>query len=667
MATAKSIKGITIEIGCGTTKLSKALKGVDDQSQDLAASLKYVDKLLDFDPGNTELLAEKQKLLAEAVDTSANRLQALHDVQDQVKRQYASGEIGQRAYLDFQHEVARTEKKLESLQEESRKTANALNGIGDESRETGADLGKLRSGADDATEGLEGLTSTIGIVGKGVGIAAAGISAAVAGIRSIEESTREQREEMAKLETSFEAAAHTADDARIAYRNLYRLLGETDQSVEAAQQISLLAGNTEQVTKWSGLAAGVVARFGDALQPETFFEAANETLKLNEATGAFTQLLEGSGVYSVEEYRKKLASLTKKSERLAYQQLGPGALAVDQFNDKLAACSNEAERQALMLETVENLLGDAADAYNERNAAVLEARDADAKFQEAMAKVGEKVAPLATDLKNFAAGLINDALPSVELGVDSLYELAGAFADVRRELVEEWPEIVEWWGEAFGAITGSINDWGTAVREAAQEIMDTTDLAEEELGQNSAAMIGHAQELTDGMSLAAYGVYDAWIGAGATFADVCGGMAQSYQETVDYIERQKIRIPTPEVPKFSISGSFDIGNNRVPTINVLWNAQGGIFTRPTVLPALNGTLQGFGEAGQEAILPLNSFYENLERIVDRRSGPQSIVFEPHVTVYQQSGEDGEAVAQRAVDMMMDMFSEEVGGLGYRSQ
>jgi hypothetical protein len=144
-------------------------------------------------------------------------------------------------------------------------------------------------------------------------------------------------------------------------------------------------------------------------------------------------------------------------------------------------------------------------------------------------------------------------------------------------------------------------------------------------------------------------------------------MAKSYDEAVTYIEKQKWHIPKPDVPKISVKGEFSINPPKAPKFEVAWNARGGIFASPMVLPAMDGSLQGFGEAGQEAILPLNSFYENLERIVDRRSGPQSIVFEPHVTVYQQSGEDGEAVAQRAVDMMMDMFSEEVGGLGYRSQ
>ena len=59
MASSK-IKGITIEIGGDTTKLGKAIADSEKQSRSLQGELKQVEKLLKFDPGNTELLAQKQ-------------------------------------------------------------------------------------------------------------------------------------------------------------------------------------------------------------------------------------------------------------------------------------------------------------------------------------------------------------------------------------------------------------------------------------------------------------------------------------------------------------------------------------------------------------------------------------------------------------------------------
>ena len=54
------IKGITVEIGGNTTKLQSDLKGVNSEIENTQSQLKDVEKLLKLDPGNTELLAQKQ-------------------------------------------------------------------------------------------------------------------------------------------------------------------------------------------------------------------------------------------------------------------------------------------------------------------------------------------------------------------------------------------------------------------------------------------------------------------------------------------------------------------------------------------------------------------------------------------------------------------------------
>ena len=64
---ASRIKGITVEIGGDTTKLQTALQGVNKEIKGTQSQLKDVEKLLKLDPGNTELLAQKHKLLGEAV------------------------------------------------------------------------------------------------------------------------------------------------------------------------------------------------------------------------------------------------------------------------------------------------------------------------------------------------------------------------------------------------------------------------------------------------------------------------------------------------------------------------------------------------------------------------------------------------------------------------
>ena len=71
---ANRIKGITVEIGGDTTKLSKVLEGVNKNIKNTQTQLKDVQKLLKLDPTNTELLSQKHKLLADPVKTTKEKL-----------------------------------------------------------------------------------------------------------------------------------------------------------------------------------------------------------------------------------------------------------------------------------------------------------------------------------------------------------------------------------------------------------------------------------------------------------------------------------------------------------------------------------------------------------------------------------------------------------------
>lgn len=80
---ASRIKGITVEIGGDTTKLQTALKGVYSEIKNTQAQLKDVEKLLKLDPSNTDLLAQKQKLLSDAVSETNDKLTTLKTAAEQ--------------------------------------------------------------------------------------------------------------------------------------------------------------------------------------------------------------------------------------------------------------------------------------------------------------------------------------------------------------------------------------------------------------------------------------------------------------------------------------------------------------------------------------------------------------------------------------------------------
>ncbi len=82
----RNLKGITIELSGDSTKLQASLKGVTSEIRNTQNQLRDVEKLLKLDPGNTELLAQKHKLLGQAVEETKRKLDALKQANEQVSK-----------------------------------------------------------------------------------------------------------------------------------------------------------------------------------------------------------------------------------------------------------------------------------------------------------------------------------------------------------------------------------------------------------------------------------------------------------------------------------------------------------------------------------------------------------------------------------------------------
>lgn len=116
---ADRIKGITIQIGADTTNLSTAMKNADKEIKSTQENLKDVEKLLKVDPTNVELLAQKEKLLAENVNEVANKLEALKEAEKQAQEQFEKGEISQAQYDGLKREIIATEQALEKAKDQA--------------------------------------------------------------------------------------------------------------------------------------------------------------------------------------------------------------------------------------------------------------------------------------------------------------------------------------------------------------------------------------------------------------------------------------------------------------------------------------------------------------------------------------------------------------------
>ncbi len=143
----KQIQGITIEIGGDTTELQKALKGVEGQLKATQAALRDTERLLKLDPGNVELLTQKQGQLTDAIKGTEDKLKTLKDAAAQAQQQLANGEITQAQFDALQREIIDTEQQLENLTGQMREfgsvSAQQIAAAGGKVKEVGDKMTKV--------------------------------------------------------------------------------------------------------------------------------------------------------------------------------------------------------------------------------------------------------------------------------------------------------------------------------------------------------------------------------------------------------------------------------------------------------------------------------------------------------------------------------------------
>lgn len=262
--------------------------------------------------------------------------------------------------------------------------------------------------AQDSADETESAFAKIGgVAGKiALGIGAAGIAIGGAFVGAVE-STREYREQMGLLDAAFQASGHSSEVAKQTYSELNAVLGDSEQAVEASQHLAKLTDNEKDLQTWTNICTGVYATFGASLPIEGLTEAANETAKTGVVTGSLADALNWAGI----------------SE--------------DDFNDKLAKCSSEQERQKLIMDTLNGTYSKASKQYQATNADVMEARKAQERLSDAMAKVGEVGEPIMTAIKNAIAGMAEKAVPVIE-------SMIGKFRDMSKWMKDNEDKVHAW-------------------------------------------------------------------------------------------------------------------------------------------------------------------------------------------------------------------------------
>ena len=405
----------------GEKEFKKALSEINQSFKVLGSEMKVVTSQFDKNDKSVEALTARNQVLNKEIEAQKKKIETLRAALSNAAESFGEND---RRTQNWQIQLNNATAALNDMERELEQNESAIDELGDEMQQAGKQADNFGDEIEGAAKDADGASSKlekVGSVVKGLGVAigasVAAAGAALAGLTKsfldLAESTREYREDQAKLDAAFTTAGFTAEQADAAYTDFYSILGEEDRSVEAVNHLAKLCETEEELAQWTDIAAGVWATFGDSLPIEGLTEAANETAKTGQLTGVLADALNWAG------------------------------LSEDEFQASLDACTSEQERAALITETLNGLYEEAAENYKELNGDVMDARRAQAELTDAYAQLGAIAEPIMTTLKFMAADVLKEMIPFVSMMGEGLQGVLEGTAGSAEKFAEGMKGIVD--------------------------------------------------------------------------------------------------------------------------------------------------------------------------------------------------------------------------------
>ena len=324
----------------------------------------------------------------------------------------------------------------EEAQQELNKVNTEVKNLGSNGKKEGAKFG--------------GSMKAVGVAAAAAAVAVvAAVAAMIKSIVNLGKASLDYQKEAGKLNTAFQSAGFSTEQASKSYNEFYRFLGDSEKATEAAAHIAKLANSTEGASQWAKISQGVFATFGDSLPIEGLTEAANETARVGKVVGVMADALNWAGI----------------SE--------------DAMNARLATTNSLAEREKILRESLNEVYEEAAEIYEKNNKALLEYNESQAKADEAMANAGKSAIPLLTALNNLKAAFFDAIAPAINAVVPYI------------------ATFVNWITKALVAVSSffSVLSGGKGAAEKIADAMANAAGGAGDLGENTEAATGAAEKL----------------------------------------------------------------------------------------------------------------------------------------------------------------------------
>lgn len=487
------IKGITIELNGDTTGLTEALKDVNKESSKTQTELKSVERALKMDPGNVELLRQKQELLTNAVQATAEKLGVLRTVQSQVEAQFQRGEIGVEQYREFQRELANTEAalrgyegELSALDSQQERFADAqqrlrtyMEATGQSANDLASTLGSRLAGAiRDGSASTDQMEMALRRLGQEAGHTGQDLS-------RFQDTLRNQNNHnLDEIRRDLEEIGQAAGEAEGDLKGLGGALGGLAAGAGAAAGVAAVTGLVEEMTEVNqalgmlevqannanvaleDIGAGKTALSAvrhDANQiAETMgnlmqagYESADSINKISEAlAGAkvkYGETFSGEGLAESITTTTQLGEVTGQLTDLLEKE----GVNVESFNAKMQELSTVQERANY----ISQLLADQGlnamyQEYARLNPELVTNAEATTANESALAELATQLTPLVTMMKEFATAVAEwiTSHEGLAVAIVSIVTVIGALVSVFALLMPAIGALVTAWPVLTGAI-----------------------------------------------------------------------------------------------------------------------------------------------------------------------------------------------------------------------
>lgn len=625
-----NIKGICIEFRGDTTKLDKALRQINEETKAIDKELRAVDKALKFNPSNIELWKQKQQLLTNKISETKEKLEALKQAQqhyDEHPIQKSSAE-----YKRLQREIIETESKLKTFEGQLKKIGNVnLRATSEQFKEMGSKLESAGRSMQGLSTAAAGVVASLGAISYKAGTAADDLNtmSKVTGIGTDElqkysyaaDLVDVSVEAIAKSNKKLSKNAYEAANGSKSQKEAFDALGvsvtdsngELRDSEDIFQDVISALGQMSNETERDALAQKLMGKSASELNP--LIEDGGETYKMVADTMKKYDL-----DYVDQETLNKANEFNNAIDTMKLL----GSVAFAQVGSQLSAYLAPA------LEKVVDLVGKFSNWLSKLDPKVLAVVGAVAAFVAALA-------PLLILLGKVAFGISSILNLAGTLGI-SITALAGpigiaiaaiaAIIAIGVLLYKNWDTIKAKAIEIRNAVVTAFNNlkaniigiWN-AIKSSATATWNAIKSAITNAIQNAVSAVKtKISDIKSSLSSAWDSIKSTASSAWSSIKEKITGPIESAKDKISsLISKIKGFFPINigniftnlKTPHFSLDTSEidlgKLGKIKYPTgFSVAWYAQGGIFDGAQVI--------GVGEAGPEAVVPLNKFWDKLDKM-----------------------------------------------------